>query len=828
MNAAEYKSRIADTMKDNYKAYTSSAQFRIVLLFPVFLLVLFGLGTAAFMWTISADAAPSTISDTQYLYGFDANVNDYFTEPKERDKESLTASLARSLINDLADWLGGQSFSIDKLVYQKPDYVLDENGEKIYTVKEGVEYDDQGRHSNVARRVYLMRKSPLNFEFSKNNPFGMIVLLLLRPVRRIAKDWLVIAGMWLIFKWLRKRTAYQLAEVKSELGIFVMSYVLMYVMPVLFHMLMNISAKVAGAFGSVESLNFLSLLETAAKSDAGSIGDALLYLAGTLLGLFFGANYMFMNFTIAFLLVLYSLALLKGNLGDWKESVGGLTKQIVSLIFITPIDAFLLTGVGLFVVAGVPLLYQVAAMAFIIPLRTIIRGVLGVGGHSSEMMGIGFLMGAMTLLRGGVRKGAGAMQGAKEGLDDMKAANYFEKRADIIEGSDSGSITAGYDGDEGVSNSEGETGQVAQDLPEVDSQTVRSGGASNLSDTDQKLRDLGVEHAMRFGNDELIRNTDINLTDREKAAYYRSRGKRRLARSAGRVASTGAGIMGGAGGAIAMSGYGSAGILGGAVLGYRGVKGLSEAGMDAIGLARYIPRPQFGSKSSSAGSVSPDSVASETTNAIQVRASNEMEENIYNTNTNENRVHAEFVQPEMHEQFGPALQDPYELNYQQVVEELDTWLNTELPEELNAKFRSFAEAQRSEIELAYDNHQAAIDNERNMNQLQQQYSVHNYSFENGEIPDDIQERFEMDLQKMNFTSRNEAVSRAIENEAADQEMGYRLQTYLNTAGGVDKLSSEQLHNLKEHILQNSSDVIERQPFEYETYQYRDVDKENAV
>ena len=274
------------------------------------------------------------------------------------------------------------------------------------------------------------------FELVKGNPYGIVGSYVYKLFRNVAIPFVLLMVLMRFAKaaW-NSGSGEQRRVFKDSIGRCVVVLLLLFLMPNIIDLLIYIkdvimhyisvkmSSDISGLYG-MDSENDATIIGYYKQASKGHLLDASLYLGVSFITIFYMITYistaiaMLVNFIFFPLLSIFSFSDNK-LLDTWfKQCVGNIFVPLLdSVLLLLPlmlnnligdnsVKAYLITFIATFTV---------------IPSRSIIRNMLGVGGGGmSEMLGLGALMGTMKML-GGLKRRVG------NGIDGLKELNNVRK-----------------------------------------------------------------------------------------------------------------------------------------------------------------------------------------------------------------------------------------------------------------------------------------------------------------------------------------------------------------------------------------------------------------
>lgn len=298
-------------------------------------------------------------------------------------------------------------------------------------------------------------ESAFLFSFKDNNIFGDVaksVYVICLQIAMVA--FIIIFPTIGIRVMAAPNKSKALEQIKSLMGTYIIAFFLLYLMPVFIDVLMQVrDAIVAGivdgmskgsSSASANNNSIFQQLRSAAIIEGESgLFDGFLYLGINLITVWFAFAYASISMAITALVSVFPLMAITMNSAKTRKSFENWLGEIISLCTVPIIDALLMAvAVNTLNSPNASPLTTMIIMALIIPTRTLIRKVIGIGG-GMEASGIGFLMGGVALA-GGIAKTAGStMGGLKDGVGDLRRASYYNDMARVDKLAMSGAGGAG-------------------------------------------------------------------------------------------------------------------------------------------------------------------------------------------------------------------------------------------------------------------------------------------------------------------------------------------------------------------------------------------------
>lgn len=303
------------------------------------------------------------------------------------------------------------------------EYILSKTGISIESV---VYNDDSGLPEGT--------KNKLAFSFDDDNTFGNIALTVYELFRKIVLLFMlpILAALG-IKVWLKPSTSSNLVW-KNTLLSYVISFVLLFIMPTLLKAMHTLILVFVNAFRSSGGLSFMSVLKENAES--GHLIDAILFCGGIGLAAWFGIIYAARNVKLVFLIIVFPVFAAIFNSEKLRKGYEGWLKEVASALLMNLMDAVLLLILAMILTMNLGAFLSLVIASCIIPIRKSFRELLGLSsGGMSEMGGIMALTGAAGLAGAagrGIRKGAGQIS---EGRDDIRESKKYGNAAEKIKGS---------------------------------------------------------------------------------------------------------------------------------------------------------------------------------------------------------------------------------------------------------------------------------------------------------------------------------------------------------------------------------------------------------
>jgi hypothetical protein len=342
----------------------------------------------------------------------------------------------------------------------------------------------------------------------------------------------------------------------------ILDYILM-VRESLLDFVYSLSASLSGVGGG----GFIDGLRANASSDTATLQDALFYLAGVILNIYFVFIYISMG--VSFVLCMWlSPILITTSENKVKEKVD-FFKYIAGIVLTPVIDAALLIMPLVMVAKSEQTLITIATFAAIIPTRTWLRKQLGVGSGVSEMMGMGFAFMGGQMVGSAARGLVGAGKKLGQGVEHGQKASAFLKLAKEEEGFGD-SAFSGFNQSQSQTQAEQVYGSINSNATDFGSFTASPGGysaggfAGGRGFANAPQTEMQAKMAAKYGHKGWFKETGIQMTNGQKA---QSEAISAL-KSAGSATGGLVGRAGGMGvGATIFSGYSSAGVAAGASAG---------------------------------------------------------------------------------------------------------------------------------------------------------------------------------------------------------------------------------------------------------------------
>ena len=343
--------------------------------------------------------------------GFTVSVYaDVDIENAEYDKED--ASWGEKVISGIIVGLGkGVEYILSKTGISIDSVVYNDNSE----LPEGTEnklafsFDDDNTYGNIALTIYEL--------------FRNIVLLFMLPI-------LAALG---IKVWLKPSTSSNLVW-KNTLLTYVISFVLLFIMPTLLKAIHTLILVFVNAFKTSGGLAFMDVLKENAES--GHLIDAILFCGGVGLTAWFGIMYAIRNVKLVFLIIIFPVFAAIFNSEKLRQGYENWFKEAASALLINLVDAVLLLILATILSMNLGAFLSLVIASCIIPIRKSFRELLGLSsGGMSEMGGIMAMTGVAGLVSAagrGIRKGAGQIS---EGRDDIRESKKYGRAAEKIKSS---------------------------------------------------------------------------------------------------------------------------------------------------------------------------------------------------------------------------------------------------------------------------------------------------------------------------------------------------------------------------------------------------------
>lgn len=416
--------------------------------------------------------------------------------------------------------------------------------------------------------------SPYLFKFEPGNIFAMISVRLYAIFRGYA-----FMAMFTILSIIGIRIMLQTgkssdkANFKALLSTYTLSFLLLFFLPNLLDIFLDVrDSALKSVSGSMldmfsgESNSYTGALRQIAVSEEGRLFDALMYLGSAILNIWFAFAYASISLSMSILFFFFPLADITMNGNKLKSVINNWFKEMFNLAMVPVFDAgLLLFPLGALSLDAPPLV-TLFLTAMVIPSRTIIRSLFGIGGGVMEMAGIGFLMTAGGFARSAIGNTANLFKSFSDGFSDMNQASYYEKMANL----DSNSIAGNFTSNNGVlgSSLEDYSNSIARTatMNPVDYRSNLSMSPmlreEDISTYDQMRREIVREHM----NASWLSDSDLSkeLSYEDKVELYRTRGLKKMAKSIGGFA----GGFAATSGAVLGSWWGPEGLAMGTLGGY--------------------------------------------------------------------------------------------------------------------------------------------------------------------------------------------------------------------------------------------------------------------
>ncbi|WP_153064153.1 hypothetical protein [Vallitalea guaymasensis] len=281
------------------------------------------------------------------------------------------------------------------------------------------------------------------FHLGPNNIYGFVSANVYKIFRSFALIAMIFIYLKIIIEILTVGTARSRYNIKSSLGVYILTWLLLYQAPYIIDVFLYIRdyiqylvMKVSfDAFGFNNGLSLIDSFRSLAVEEGASLSDALLYNGTIGLTFWFAFSYLGVALTQAILFGLFPVICPSINGNKTKVALNNWTKEWLSLSSIPIMDCVLLLFPMGFAKFGAPDLLTLFIAFLVIPSRGVIRRVLGLGSNLGlEMAGLGFAMGAFGMARTGVRgiknltnRGSGAMADRSMSKMHSQMANIEEQ-----------------------------------------------------------------------------------------------------------------------------------------------------------------------------------------------------------------------------------------------------------------------------------------------------------------------------------------------------------------------------------------------------------------
>ena len=309
------------------------------------------------------------------------------------------------MTNGLAGWaiaeLDEANISIAKLVYGQPG----EDGKRV----------------------------PILFTTDEGNVFGKVsgaIYSLFRGVAALALP-MILAVKALEIAQGQGNQGQRKADWKNILTTYAISVLAMFLLPVILPAAIDLRDSILSGLASAapNGKDLMTTVRDAATADSARLGDSILYLAMVGATLWFGLSYTCIAMGTAVLLAVYPLTCITMNSAKVRIVLNNWCKEAANLYFVPLIDTILLLFPTFAITMAVPDLFTIFMLMLVIPTRTMLRRLFGVGGGGMELAGVGMLMGAMALTRGAVGGVRGLAEAGKEYSHHKSMGEYYGDQA---------------------------------------------------------------------------------------------------------------------------------------------------------------------------------------------------------------------------------------------------------------------------------------------------------------------------------------------------------------------------------------------------------------
>lgn len=293
------------------------------------------------------------------------------------------------------------------------------------------------------------------FHLGPNNIYGFISANFYKLFRSFALLAMVFIYLKIVAQVLTVGTARSRYNIKSSLGVYVLTWVLLYQAPFLLDILLYLRDLAQfilmkagfGMLGMNHGLSLIDAFRNLAVSENAGFVDALLYNGTILLTLWFAFSYLGVALTQAIFFGLFPVICTSANGNKTKVALNNWIKEFFSLMTIPVIDCMLLLFPMAFTAFGAPDLLTLFVAFLIIPARGVVRRILGLGSNlGMEMAGLGFAMGAFGMMRTGARGIKNLKNRASGAIGDYKKGKMHDKLADAEENNVPGQSADGSSG----------------------------------------------------------------------------------------------------------------------------------------------------------------------------------------------------------------------------------------------------------------------------------------------------------------------------------------------------------------------------------------------
>lgn len=283
------------------------------------------------------------------------------------------------------------------------------------------------------------------FELNNGNPYGLVGAAIYQVFRMISYAVIIVIVVGkLSFHTYRKMTPQMIEQTKSSLLHFVVSFLLLALMPYVLDVVLYLRdvilyfvTNATDSFLFSTSVEF-SLTELFRENASNSLTSASIYIASVFYSLYLA--FMYIGYALSFLICFaaFPLVVIASHLK--KELLQNWVSTVAYYIFIPVLDATLLLVPIFMVHYGIAPLITLLACMSIISARSIFAQLLGIQDRGSGFMGMAAMLATGKMINtmiGTGKTALGMFQGAKQ---DKTLASYEEAMATAT-GISSGTIT---------------------------------------------------------------------------------------------------------------------------------------------------------------------------------------------------------------------------------------------------------------------------------------------------------------------------------------------------------------------------------------------------
>lgn len=357
-------------------------------------------------WTAKTDGS---------IYGDSATVtydeNSSSGTEKERKKPGFPIDIFVSLIIAIADGIYGLM-------------------EKVGITIDNVIYGRVGNHTKNG--IALFR-----FELKEGNPYGVVGSVIYNIIAGIAIIFIIITifgkfSMAMYYNGSGKKWS----EFKSSISLSILSMALIAFMPYFLDISLYIADIILYTVSNDAGVALFSsddgfdIIDSFRKSAQFGIVDAFIYLSTIFLSLYFAIIYVGYALTMVVLFVCFPIVCVGMNFD--KKLISSWGKQILSILLNPIMDCILMMipiYMGLIPGGGELAVLKIIVCAMVVPARSVLKQLLGLGSTSLELGGLAAMMGAMRLA--GAAGGAISKYREKRGAakDDKNMSKFYKEQS---------------------------------------------------------------------------------------------------------------------------------------------------------------------------------------------------------------------------------------------------------------------------------------------------------------------------------------------------------------------------------------------------------------